>query len=102
MAIPATRPSPAAARSSHPHRLGPAAVSQLPAVFHKFLATVTFPLKGRRLMFKRLVAMAGSLVMALAGLTVTESLAQAGTAAGACRHVTGPFHMCYFENTAST
>ena len=53
-------------------------------------------------MFKRLVAMAGSLVMALAGLTVTASLAQAGTAAGACRHVTGPFHMRKNEITTST
>lgn len=53
-------------------------------------------------MFKRLVAMAGSLVMALAGLAVTASLAQAGTAAGACRHVTGPFHMHKNEITTST
>ena len=33
-------------------------------------------------MFKRLVAIAGSLVTALAGLAATASLAQASTAAG--------------------
>jgi hypothetical protein len=43
-------------------------------------------------MFKRPMAIAGSLVLALAGLAGTASLAQASPAAGRCRHVTGPFH----------
>ncbi len=43
-------------------------------------------------MFKRPMAMACSLVLALAGLAGTASLAQASAQAVACRHVTGPFH----------
>jgi Cellulase (glycosyl hydrolase family 5) len=52
-------------------------------------------------MFMRPMAMTGSLVLALAGLAGTASLAQAGTAAGICRHVTGPFHEHHNEITDS-
>ncbi len=52
-------------------------------------------------MFKRPMAMASGLVLALAGLAGTASLAQASTQAAACRHVTGPFHENHAEITDS-
>ena len=52
-------------------------------------------------MFKRPMALAGSLVLALAGLVGTASLAQASPVAGVCRHVTGPFHEHHTEITDS-
>jgi hypothetical protein len=52
-------------------------------------------------MFKRPMAMASGLVLALAGLAGTASLAQASAQAAACRHVTGPFHENHSEITDS-
>lgn len=52
-------------------------------------------------MFMRPMAMTGSLLLALAGLAGTASLAHAGTASGICRHVTGPFHEHHNEITDS-
>ncbi len=52
-------------------------------------------------MFNRPMTMAGTLILALAGLTTTASLAQASTQGVACRHVTGPFHENHNEITDS-
>lgn len=53
-------------------------------------------------MFKRPMALAGSLALALAGLAGSVSLAQASSqAAAACGHVTGPFHEHHNEITDS-
>ncbi len=43
-------------------------------------------------MFKFAMALAGGLALALAALAGNASLARASSRAGACRHVTGPFH----------